>query len=176
MSATISIIQPEIATTVAPFFLCEAFAQQREYITKVNDYADATSQRDILGNISGNSIATSRRKWTLRPKAKGIELNPDGFFFGRAIADLRNFYLQQFGPVTPFIFYDFSESIPYGNYDPFGSDPNGKFVVRFDGPWQQVQGNGQVGVASVVLVELVDTSGGNVGYDFSNTQGFTIGL
>jgi hypothetical protein len=175
-SGTISIIQPEVASVVMPFFLCEAFSQSREYLTKINDYADATSQRDILGNIPGNTIATSRRKWNLKPKSKAIEKNPDGFFYGRDIVALRQFYLQQFGPTVPFIFYDFSESIPYGNYDPFGDDPNGKFVVRFDGAWQQVQNAGQVGVANITLVELVDTSGGNQGYDYSNPKGFILGL
>lgn len=175
-SPVISVIQPESPTVVMPQFLCEMFSQQREYLSKVNDYSDGSSQRDIYGNAPGFP-AFSRKKWTLKPKAKGIELNPNGYFFGRSISAIRSFYLSQLGPVNPFYFYDFSESSPYGNYDPFGSDPNGRFVVRFDGPWQQVQGQGQVGVASVILVELVDTSLGGLGiFDFSIVTGHITGL
>ena len=154
------VIQASTSYGTMPYFLCELFSQQREYLLNLNDYKDATSQREVI-------VFNSRRRWTLRPKA-----------IASAMVTLRNFYISRKGPTQPFYFYDFTESTPMGNYDGTGVDPNGRFLVRFEGKWEQIKTVSQAGTASIQLVELIEGLGAGEGgtYDFSVSASFMFGL
>lgn len=152
------VIQLSTSAAVLPRYLCEVFTQEREFLANVNDYADASSQRGVI-------VQTSRRKWTIRPKVKITDL----------IA-LRNFWLARKG-TEAFYYYDFTESSPFGNFDITGAAPDGRFLVRFQGPWGQVNTNSPIGVASLQLVELSDNSAGGSGQlDFSQQSSFLFGM
>lgn len=148
------IIQGNFGTYVLPKFLCELFTQDREYLARINDYADATNQAGLV-------VFNSRKKWTLRPKVAPS-----------AMVTLRNFYLARTGGIDPFWFYDFSESTPYGNYDDTGTDTNGRFLVRFEGSWQQTHTVSPVGTAAIALVELIPGDGSVGALDYSKAQSF----
>jgi len=57
------------------------------------------------------------------------------------------------GAAEPFFFYDVFETVPKFSYDQTGSSPYGRYVVRFDGPWEQTVGIGRSEVA-IALIEL----------------------
>ena len=139
------IIQASLTAVVLPQFLCSMFSQSREYLANVNDYKDGTSQREVI-------VFNSRRKWT-------AEARPAG---STAMIALRNFYRARKGPTDPFWFYDFSEGPVKNNYDPTGTDENGRFLVRFEGKWEQSQSLNPFGSAKITLVELIEGLGAGV--------------
>lgn len=136
------IIQASVTAVVLPHFLCSMFSQSREYLANVNDYKDGTSQREVI-------VFNSRRKWS-------AEARPAG---STAMIALRNFYRARKGPVEAFWFYDYSEGPVKNNYDATGADENGRFLVRFDGKWEQSQALNPFGSAQISLIELIEGLG-----------------
>lgn len=148
------IVQGDVRAGVMPKFLCELFQQTREYAGRLDEYADAT-------NDAGLIVFASRRQWVLKPK---LAIS--------AMISLRNFWISMSGGVDAFVFYDWTESTPYANYDATGTDPNGRFLVRFEGKWEQANSFSQIGTASITLVELIEAGTGVGQLDYSTSNGF----
>lgn len=144
------IVQANVSLGVMPQFLSEAFIQEREYLANVNEYADGASQRELV-------LFASRRKWILKPKAHYS-----------VIVAIKNFFIARKGGMYPFYFYDYTESSPKGNYDATGVDTNGRFLVRFEGPWNQQKTVGQIMAADCRLVELIEGIEGEIPLSFEN--------
>lgn len=121
--------------TVLPPSLSTAFTHSREYPVLVNEYPSGESQRGALAN-------NSRRSWRLSKRLTPAQLQT-----------LRDFYDARRGPTEPFWFYDPWESMPRFSSDPAGAATAGRYVVRFDGSWEQSCGLGRAEVA-IALVEL----------------------
>lgn len=109
--------------TVLPQSLCTAFQHSRSYPVRANEYADGTAQRDVLA-------LSSRKIWQLAKRLTATDL-----------ATLRDFYEARGGTKEAFYFYD-----PYNpgtgsavgsNYDPTGTETQGRHVVCFTGDWAQ---------------------------------------
>ena len=115
-------VVPVVGTVldVFPRNLCSSFQQQRSYPGLAIDYSNGESQRSLLAD-------SSTLKWTLKQCT-----HPGDF------TALRQFYLDH--RVKAFIFYDPFESTPFGNYDPTGTDPNGRFYVRFASGFEWTRG------------------------------------
>ncbi len=117
--------------TTMPWSLCRAFGHSREYPMVENEYRDGESQRSRLAE-------TSRKRWAIT-----LRMTPT------ALLAMRTFYLARFGPHEPFYFYDHTETVP--KYDSTPSGSTGRYIVRFDGPWQQSCGPGRGEVQLAVI-------------------------
>lgn len=87
-----------------------------------NEYKNGESQRGLL-------VATSRKSWKISRRLTSA-----------ALATLRAFWDARKGPTEPFYFYDVWETDPQFSYDPTGIELVGRYVVRFDGTWNQSAG------------------------------------
>jgi hypothetical protein len=122
-------------STVLPWSLSRAFVRSQEYPVVENEYAGGESQRTVRAS-------NSRKRWRLAKRLAPAQL-----------AALRDFYHARKGPQEPFYFYDPWETNPKFSYDPTGQQPQGRYTVRFEGPWEQSAGVGLIEV-SLELVEL----------------------
>lgn len=120
--------------TVLPLSLSSAFTEVREYIVPENTYAQGESQRSV-------EPTESRRRFRL-----GKRLTPS------QISTLRTFYEARGGGLEPFYFYHPYETSPKFSHDPTGVETVGRYVVRFEGAWEQSTGP----VKSDVSIELVE--------------------
>lgn len=128
-------VQNAVPITVLPQSLSRAFGHAREYIVIENEYRNGESQR-------GRLVNTSRKRWrTVR------RLTPT------LLQSFRDFYDARKGPEEPFYFYDPWETVPKFTYDPTGTATQGRYTVRFEGPWEQMVGMGRADV-EIALVEL----------------------
>jgi hypothetical protein len=121
--------------SVLPQSLCRTFVHQRTYPVIENEYKNGESQRSVLA-------VSSRRQWR---QAK--RLTPT------ALIELRNFFDARNGATEPFYFYDPYETNPAFSHDPTGVATVGRYIVRFNGDWQQSNGPGRSDV-SIDLIEL----------------------
>ena len=121
---------------VMPFNLCRAFRRQQGRATDANTYQNGEYQAQFL-------VSTSRKRWSLEKHLVPAEA-----------AELRAFYLSQGGGHVEFTFYDVYETDPLFNYDETGTDVDGKYAVRFDGPWDQALVMGLMTDAQLSLVEV----------------------
>jgi hypothetical protein len=69
-----------------------------------------------------------------------------------ALVALRNFFDARNGSTEPFYFYDPYDTNPKFSYDPTGVATVGRYIVRFNGDWQQSCGPGR----SDVQIEVGD--------------------
>src|ERR1035437_3313592 len=115
--------------TVLPLSLCKSFVHERIYPLIENEYKNGESQRSV-------QAATSRGRWR---QAK--PLTPAW------LVALRNFFDARSGSAEPFYFYDPYDTSPKFSYDPTGVATVGRYIVRFNGDWQQ--SSGQIGRAHV---------------------------
>ncbi len=115
-------VQNAAPVVVMPASLSTAFAHAREYPVHVSEYRDGESQRGRLADAS-------RKRWRLAKR-----LAP------AALAALRDFYDARGGPQEPFLFYDPYETNPPFSHDPTGAASQGRYTVRFEGPWSQETG------------------------------------
>lgn len=122
-------------TTVLPWSLCRAFSHSREYVVVENEYRNGESQR-------GRLTETSRKSWSTQRRLTPAQLEA-----------FRDFYDDRKGPQEPFYFYDPWDTNPKFSYDPTGNETIGRYVVRFDNPWNQEAGMGRIDV-QIDLVEL----------------------
>jgi len=121
---------------VLPWHLAAAFQQSRKYPILGNEYADGASQRSLLGE-------TSRKQWEI--SLENLEYYE--------LEVLRNFFEDHHGSLIPFYMYDVFETVPKFSY-PDGSDPVGRYTVRFGmDRWEQSSTLGISGV-SLTLIEL----------------------
>ena len=127
-------VQNAAPTTVLPFSLCKSFVHERAYPLIENEYKNGESQRSVLA-------ANSRRRWR---QAK--RLTP------ALLVALRNFFDARNGSTEPFYFYDPYDTNPKFSYDPTGVAIVGRYIVRFNGDWQQSSGPGR----SDVQIELLE--------------------
>ena len=121
--------------TVMPARLSRVFAHAREYIVVENEYRNGESQRSRL-------VEASRKRWRLAKR-----LTP------ALLQQLRDFYDARLGAQEPFYFYDPYETVPKFSHDPTGTATQGRYTVRFEGPWEQMVGMGR-GDVGISLVEL----------------------
>ncbi len=85
---------------------------------------------------------------------------------GEKLLALRTFYDARSGPAEPFIFYSAYDGVGIGNFDPSGSDSDGRFIVHFAGDWKQELTVGR-GNTSMELIELALAAGSGT-LDFSD--------
>jgi hypothetical protein len=112
-------VQNAAPLTVLPASLSHAFTHEREYPVLDNEYRNGESQRSV-------QAANSRKRWRLAKRLTPLQL-----------AALRGFYDARKGPAEPFYFYDPWETVPKFSYDPTGQATQGRYTVRFNGPWEQ---------------------------------------
>jgi hypothetical protein len=114
-------VQNAAPVGVLPRSLCTAFAERREWASRVNEYHDGSRQSFALVN-------TSRRSWSLRKR-----LNPNDLLV------LWDFWCEH--QHLAFYFYNpFEPALgqPVGsNYDPTGASTQGRYTVRFNCDWNQ---------------------------------------
>ncbi len=122
-------------STVLPWSLSRAFVRSQQYPVIENEYAGGESQRSVLAS-------NSRKRWRLAKRLTPAELQA-----------LRDFYDARHGPQEPFYFYDVWETNPKFSYDPTGQATEGRYVVRFEGEWNQSVGSGRADV-QIGLVEV----------------------
>ena len=123
-----------------PASLCTAFSLQTAYAGLESQYHDGTIQRSQLAQ-------SSRKTWVL---AKRLNAS--------AVATLYAFWTTQLSGLTPFAFYDpfdVASGAQIGsNYDPTGNNLQGRYTVRFNGPWSQATDLCRTNIASLQLVEV----------------------
>ncbi|MGQ9677622.1 MAG: hypothetical protein ACUVX1_18330 [Chloroflexota bacterium] len=100
-----------------------------------NEYRNGESQRAVLAT-------NSRKRWRLAKRLTATQVQA-----------LRDFYDARKGPQEPFYFYEPWDTNPKFSYDPTGQATQGRYTVRFEGPWEQAAGMGRIEV-SLELVEL----------------------
>jgi len=122
-------------STVMPWNLSTAFARSQEYPVLESEYPDGNSQRSV-------AATNSRKRWRLAKRLTPVQLQA-----------LRDFYDARKGPQQPFYFYDPWETNPKFSYDPTGQAAQGRYIVRFEGAWEQSAGIGLIEV-TIELVEL----------------------
>src|SRR5689334_12950157 len=123
-------------TTVMPFSLCRAFRRSQSWAVEANHYQNGELQTRSL-------VSTSRKRWNLEKHLVAAD-----------VGELRAFYLSQGGGLIEFTFYDVYETDPLFNYDETGTDVDGRYAVRFDGPWDQALVMGLMADVQLVLVEV----------------------
>ncbi len=128
-------VQNAAPTTVLPWSLCKAFGHSREFAAIENEYKNGESQRSRLAETSRKTWKTSRR------------LTPS------VLATFRAFFDARRGPTEPFFFYDPWDADPKFSYDPTGTSLPGRYIVRFEGAWEQSVGIGRADV-DLTLIEL----------------------
>jgi phage-related protein len=116
-----------------PWSLCKTFGHSRAWLIRANDYRNGESQRLPM-------VQTSRKQWQIVKRLTPTELDT-----------LRDFYDARGGPHEPFYFYDPWETDP--KFDSTPSGGSGRYVVRFDSPWDQFVEAARAEV-SISLVEL----------------------
>jgi hypothetical protein len=125
---------------VLPESLCTAFVEDRNYEQLQSTYHDGTIQRSQLAQ-------TSRRTFKL---AKRLD--------AAALAALYNFWVEQNGGLTAFVFYnpfDVAAGQQIGsNYDPSGNNLQGRITVAFRGDWSQATDLARSNVQALQLVEV----------------------
>lgn len=118
-----------------PNSLSRSFTHARQYPVMLNKYQNGELQVGSLG-------ATSGKRWQIGKRLKAADL-----------LALRAFYDARQGGLQPFYFYD-----PFATtsvvYDATGVATRGRFMVRFDGTWDQSMGLGR-GEVGITLVEVV---------------------
>lgn len=126
-----------------PWKICKAFQHAREFPLLDNEYKDGSSQRSLLAS-------SSRKRWQLSKRLTPSDL-----------VTLRNFYDSVEGPHQPFYFYDVWDTVPQFSYDATGATSTGRYVVRFDNPWQQetdfVRSNCDLALVQLDQVEIFGT-------------------
>ena len=127
-------VQNAAPATVLPASLCRSFVHQRAYPLVENEYKNGESQRVVLGT-------TSRKRWRLGKRLAPAQLQT-----------LRNFWEARNGPLEAFYFYDPYETNPKFSWDGTGATVTGRYIVRFNGDWQDSIGQGR----SDVQIELVE--------------------
>lgn len=139
------------ASAVLPQTLCKEFTYERDYPVQINEYADGSSQREIMAT-------NSRKRWTIKRRLTATEM-----------AALRDFYEAR--GADPFFFYDPFEPAdgqPIGsNWDETGVSLQGRFTVRFQGAFSQDMDLG-LGEVALELVELAQHIADAEVLDFSN--------
>lgn len=128
-------VQNAAPSSVLPWSLSRAFVRSHEYPVIENEYAGGESQRSVLAS-------SSRKRWRLAKRLAPAQIEV-----------LRDFYEARKGPQEPFYFYDPWETNPKFSYDPTGQAVPGRYVVRFEGAWEQSVGVGLIAV-TLELVEL----------------------
>ena len=128
-------VQNAVPTAVLPHSLSRAFGHAREYIVIENEYRNGESQRSRL-------VETSRKRWRTARRLMPTLLQA-----------FRDFYDARKGPQEPFYFYDPWDTTPKFSHDPTGTATQGRYTVRFEGPWEQMVGMGRAD-AEISLVEL----------------------
>jgi len=125
-------VQNSAASTTLPITLSVRFVRDQTFPVLANAYRNGESQRRAQAN-------TPVRRWRL-----GKHLSP------AALVALRDFYDARKAGTRP-IFYDPYETDPSFTLAPSGD--TGKYIVRFEGDWQQSIGIG-LGDAEVLLVQI----------------------
>jgi hypothetical protein len=100
-------------TTVLPDSLSIAFSEQRSFVARVNEYRGGEAQRMVL-------VATSRRTFV-----QSKRLDPTALLALRAFRDTVKH--------GAFYFYHCKEGV----YDATGVLTAGRYIVRFEGNWNQ---------------------------------------
>ncbi len=123
-------------TTVMPFSLCRAFRRSQGWAVEANTYQNGEYQSRAL-------VSTSRKRWAL-----------EKHLLAASVSELRAFYLSQGGGRVEFTFYDVYETDPLFSYDETGTEVDGRYAVRFDGPWDQALVMGLMTDAQLSLIEV----------------------
>jgi hypothetical protein len=125
-------VQNAVATTVMPFFLARQFTASREVLVQENVYRDGERQLGLLAHTSLKTFITLLATTAIQLTA------------------MREFYLARKGGLEPFYFY-YGPECGY-RHDPSGQASEGRYIVIFLNPWEQVIGMGR-SEASIQLIE-----------------------
>ncbi len=133
-------IQYAVPSGVMPASLCTAFRELREYVQLQNQDHEGTVQRSQLAQTSRRTFRLSKR------------------LSSSLLSSLYSFWVSQNGGLTPFVFYnpfDVTSGRQIGsNYDPPGSNTQGRVTVAFGGNWAQATDIARTNVQGLELVEV----------------------
>lgn len=131
---SVGVVSAAAPQGVFPWHLAAAFSRDDSYNILVNNYIDGECQKRAL-------VETARAGFRLSETLTASQLRELTAFWGS--------HLTAF----PFYFYDVAETANFG-YDASGVSTQGRYIVRFDGPFQTQFGLGRIGRANVRLVEV----------------------
>jgi hypothetical protein len=123
-------VQNAVPTGVFPHALARHFVRSSSWLGRANRYADGSQQGVSL-------VATARELWELE---FGLT--------GPLATVMREFYVAHGGPMIPFYYYDLVETQPRYKTDPSGASTFGRYVCRFDSPWDQQMGVGSLRIGA----------------------------
>ncbi|HEY6272615.1 MAG TPA: hypothetical protein VIX19_11565 [Terriglobales bacterium] len=130
---------------VLPQSLCTSFVETNVYPLLTVTYNDGSYEASVIQD--GVNPPRSLRTWVLAKRITTAQLTT-----------LANFWNTQGGGLNPFYFYD-----PFGvapgeqigsNYDPTGSNQQGRATCFFRGNWGQQTNLGRHVVGNLTLVEV----------------------
>lgn len=110
-----------------PYSLASAFEVVAFMDAQINEYADGRS---------------TRRALAINPRYTFRITRP---LTDQQLDDLRGFYFaneRMIARGSPFWFYNVRETIPVFSWDESGSDPIGRYVVVWEGGWNETLGLG----------------------------------
>lgn len=117
-------VAPANPTTVMPYSLAVSFQSTSQWPFQMNIYRDKSAQAASFAD-------SSRRSWA---QGKALTVSE--------LQALRDFYLARRKNQQEFYFYDVYETVPpqdAAGYDPTGVKTAGRYVVRFEGEWNESQ-------------------------------------
>jgi hypothetical protein len=130
---------------VLPQALCSSFVETYQYPVLATDYNDGSHESSLI--VDGVNAPRYLRTFVLSRRLTTAQL-----------AALSNFWATVAqGGLYPFYFYNPFDVAPIGsNYDPTGTNINGRVPVFFRGDWAQTTALSRHTVSSLMLVETAD--------------------
>ena len=119
---------------VFPWHLAASFTPDENWDILVNSYVDGECQKRAL-------VADSRKAFTLAENLSAAQL-----------IELREFWATH-ETMVPFYFYDVTETVNFA-YDASGVSTVGRYIMRFDMPFQTTFVLGRRGQVSLRLIEV----------------------
>ena len=120
---------------VLPKILAKQFTRISEYPVLENVYRNGEFQ-------SGAQSTNPRLRWRF-----------SGKWTNAVRQAFRAFWVARDGPLSPFYMYDPWLAVPIFSHDPTGVSSDGRYIVRFEGPWSDALELGLSG-AALELVEV----------------------
>ena len=130
---------------VLPQMLCASFTETYEYPILATDYNDGTHESSLI--VDGANAPRYARTFAMSNRLTSAQL-----------AALSNFWTATTqGGLYPFYFYNPFDVDPIGsNYDPTGTNVNGRVPVFFRGDWSQRSALGRHTGPNLLLIETAD--------------------
>jgi hypothetical protein len=142
-------LTPVAITAVMPQTLCLSFTETYIYPLLSNLYNDGTFERSLI--VDGVNAPRFARTFAMTKRLTTAQLAALWNFWSAAAA----------GGLNAFYFYCPFDNCPVGgNWDPTGTNINGRVPVFFRGDWSQRTDLSRHMGPSLLLIETADLAGG----------------